>query len=101
MMFGSTSLERMFFQLITGVILTKNTLLAYKNKYKICKATQRRGDLKVQITIYFDKSSVFNFSSLALQEELETCYDVVHHLSIRGINEIMFNQEVIDLEKGI
>lgn len=101
MMFGSTSLERMFLQLITGVILTKNTPLAYKNKYKICKVTQRTGDLKVQITIYFGKSSVFNFSSLVLQEEMETCYDVMHHLSICGIHEIMFNQQVIDLEKGI
>lgn len=63
--------------------------------------TQRRGNLKVQIIIYFDKSRVLNFSSLALQEEMATCSDVLHHLSICGIYEIMFNQEVIDLEKGI
>lgn len=79
----------------------QETLLAYKNIYKICKVTQRRGDLKVQITVYFDKSSVLNFSSLVLQEEMETCYDTVHHLSICGIYEITFNQETIDLEKGI
>lgn len=32
---------------------------------------------------------------------METRYAGVHHLSICGIHEIMLNQEVIDLEKGI